>query len=117
MGLMVIEVDEGPHKVGKFPDYLTKSLGKPSFIGGKIKGAYQLGKILYKTGAYKRVMRYYGYRNKYRIATGIIGVGISSSFLQFPSENGQARSNVVQSKSKRRYRRKYCPPRRRTSRR
>ena len=110
---MFVEPDDRIEKLGKFPDYLVKGLNKPSVVGSKIRGIYQLGKILYKTGAYKKVGRYYGFRYRYKIGTAIATVAISSSFLQFPSENRQTRSNMVQFKSKRRIRSKYCPPRRR----
>ncbi len=114
---MVVEIDEGPGKLGKFPDFITKGLNKPGFISSKIKGAYQLGKILYKAGAIRKVGRYYAYRHRYKIATGIAASYFASSFLQSPSQNGQTRDIVVKSRPRRRSRNKYCPPDRRTGRR
>ncbi len=103
MALITVESDEGPKKLGKFPDFITKGLNKPSIIGSKIKGAYQLGKILYKTGAYKRVARYYGYKNRYRISAGVGGGVIVGSLLSVPPSSpfGQTRNNMVKSRSRR----------------
>ncbi len=106
---MVVEVDEGPHKLGKFPDYLTKGLNKPSIVGSKIKGAYQLGKVLYKAGALRKVGRYYAYRYRYKIGGGLATGAFSSSFLRFPSQDGQTRSPMVGSVNRRRYNRRKNP--------
>ncbi len=109
MAIMVVSTDEGPAKLGKFPDYLTKGLNKPSIVGSKIRGAYQLGKVLYKAGALRKVGRYYAYRNRYRIATGIGGSAFISSFLFSATQDGQTRSIVVKS-SKQRFKRRKCYP-------
>ncbi len=103
LALITVESDEGPKKLGKFPDFITKGLEKPSLIGGKIKGAIALGKILYKTGAYKRVARYYGYKNRYRITAGVGGGLIVGSLLSIPFSGpfGQTRTNMVQSRARR----------------
>ncbi len=116
-GLMVVAQDEGPQKLGKFPDWLTKGLDKPSFFGGKLKAGIQLGKILYKSKAYKPVIRYYAYRNRYRIGVSVAGSAFLSSFLQSPGQNGQTRNRMVQSSTRRRNRRKCYPPKSRSIRR
>ncbi len=93
MGIMY--VPEGPHKkIGKVPDYLTKGFNKPSIVGSKVKGAIRLGRILYKSGAWKKVGRYYGFKYRYRIAGAGAGIGIALSTNPFldPNQDGQTRS-------------------------
>lgn len=111
MTVVYVDTEDFPKKIGKFPDYITKGLKKPSFIGGKIRGAYQLGKVLYKAGALRKVGRYYGY--KYRIPIAGIGGGIiAGSLWSTPdSQNQQGRTNMVKSRAKRKYYNR-CRPRR-----
>ncbi len=104
MSIVFVDQEDFPKKLGKFPDYLVKGIGKPSFVGGKIRGAYQLGKILYKTGAWRRVGRYYGFRYRKRITAGVAGGLIASSLYSVPVQSPeQTRKYMVKSKSKRLY--------------
>ncbi len=103
MTVVYVDTEDFPKKLGKFPDFITKGLRKPSFVGGKIRGAYQLGKILYKAGALRKVGRYYGY--KYRIPIAGIGGGIiaGSLFSTPDSQDQKGGTNMVQSGSKRKF--------------
>ncbi len=77
MGLVIPETesyDLSRGSFGKVPDYIIKTLDKPSIgVGSRIKGTIRLGRILIKTGAWKKVSRYYAFRNRYRL--GGLGVG------------------------------------------
>ncbi len=118
MTVVYIEDDSFPKKLGKFPDYLTKGLQKPSFISSKVRGVYQLGKILYKTGAWKKVMRYYAIKNRYRIGGVAVGGGVIGALSPFPTTNpyGQTRNQLEQPRTKRKRRDKCRTYQRRTSR-
>ncbi len=100
---MIVDETEpllGRGEFGKVPDFISRQLKYTPGIGGKIRGGIQLGKILFKSGAYKRVARYYGFKYRYRIGAGIATASISS-FLTTPNQFGQTRGIVVQSRSKR----------------
>ncbi len=108
MTVMYVDTEDFPKKLGKFPDYLVKGLGKPSIIGGKIRGAVQLGKILYKTGAWKRVGRYYGYKYRKRITAGVTGGIIIGNLSSIPFQGPeQARTYMVKSSTRRKYSNRY----------
>ena len=82
MTLVHIPSEDFPRKLGKFPDYIVRGLDKPSFgIGSRIKSAYKLGKILYKTGAGKRAIRYRVLTNKKKLAFGTGGIILGASLL------------------------------------
>ncbi len=103
---MHVDEEVFPKKLGKFPDYLVKGLNKPGIVSGKIKGAIGLGRILYKTGAWKRVGRYYGfkYRKKIGVAVsgGVIAGGLSS--VPWPStKDGETRNYMVKPSTRRKY--------------
>ncbi len=115
MTLVIPSTDENiisKGEKGRIPDFITRGLSKPSFgVGARIRGAYTLGKALYKSGAYKKVIRYYSYRNRYRIGIGT-GTGIlASQFLAPPRKQLQARNRFQ--RYNRRKQRKRCPPCRR----
>ncbi len=92
MTIAHVQTDDFPRKLGKFPDYLVKGLDKPSFgVGSRIKSAYKLGKILYKTGAYKKVIRYKLLTNKKKLAFGTGGIVLGASLIPrtTPRNRGQ----------------------------
>ncbi len=112
MGLMIVDDTQTLNRglFGKIPDFLTKSLDKPGFgVGSKIKGAIGLGKILYKTGAYKKVGRYYGYRYRKIIGAGVASGAISSQFINTPGPLGEGGNYIQQPRIRRKQYRK-CPP-------
>ncbi len=102
---MHIDTEDFPKKLGKFPDYLTKGLKYPG--GGRVRGAIGLGRILFKTGAWKRVGRYYGFKYRKRIGIGVTGGliagGLSSVFQGPGSQDGETQNNMVKFSSRRKY--------------
>ncbi len=82
MTLVHIPSEDFPRKLGKFPDYIVRGLDKPSFgIGSRIKSAYKLGKILYKTGAGKKAIRYRILTNKKKLAFVSGGIILGTTLL------------------------------------
>ncbi len=102
MTIVVISSDEGPSKLGKFPDYLVKGLDKPSFgVGSRIKGGIRFGQMLYRTGAWKPYIRYHSYQNRYKIGIGAGGIALGSETIRYALDR-EKRINFFQPKSKRR---------------
>ncbi len=82
MGIVVVEPDQGPSKLGKFPDYLTKTLKYPG--GGKVRAAITGVRIAYKAGpaAWKGFGRHYSYKYRKQIIGTLGGGGIVGSILE-----------------------------------
>ncbi len=102
LGLLVVEQDQGPQKLGKFPDFITKGLKGPG--GGKIRAAVQGAQIAYKVGprAWKAYIRWYTFKyKKYLLGGGVLG-GISTSFINSPGKFGETRNYLVQPSRRRR---------------
>ncbi len=105
MSIIAVEVDEGPAKLGKFPDYLVKTLRYPGT--GKLRAVAHGGYLAYKFGRVYARKYWYLYKNRIYYAShgvaiggGLITGGLSSIPLRAPT-NRQTRSKLVKSRSRR----------------
>ncbi len=105
MSIIAVEVDGGPHKLGKFPHYLTKSLKYPgkSRLGAVARGGY----LAYKYSRVYAKKYWYLYKNRIYFAShgaalggGLITGGLSSLPLRSTTKR-QTRGTLVKSSRRR----------------